>query len=62
MDKDSIIATCYKSKKVMIEAKWVLIKDQKGKPDPVLLACSKVFPAQVSSFGSATEHLRRNRF
>lgn len=34
------IAIWYKSKTVMIEVKWVLIKDPEGKLDPVLLACT----------------------
>lgn len=34
------VAIWYKSKKVMVEVKWVLIKDPEGKLDPVLLACT----------------------
>lgn len=34
------IAIWYKSKTVMVEVKWVLIKDPEGELDPVLLACT----------------------
>ena len=34
------VAIWYKSKTVMVEVKWVLIKDPEDKLDPVLLACT----------------------
>lgn len=49
MDKDSIIATRYKSKEVIIEVKWVLIKDLKGKLDPVLLAYTRSFLLRLAA-------------